>query len=102
MRVSKELIQTIDAIRQTMIQNGLWKAASPEWVWHFDGKEAPCAQSFAEWLQFIYLPNKMMAMQHLQKEPAVGNAVMLQALHHLPKGTLPEALVTMLIELDNI
>ncbi len=97
----QECINKISSIRQTMLHAGLWQTSCPEWVWHFEGKTVPVTKSFTEWLQFIYLPNKMMALQELQREPAIGNGVMLQALHHLPKGALPEALVRMLIELDN-
>jgi uncharacterized protein YqcC (DUF446 family) len=49
--------EKITEIRSELKAAGLWKKKIPAWVTDYEEKIIADENDFAEWLQFIYLPN---------------------------------------------
>jgi uncharacterized protein YqcC (DUF446 family) len=84
----------IQEVFQELKTLGLFREEIPQWVRQFKTGPLKHEQEFAEWLQFVYLPN---CAQHR----ALGkNDIALQAAKYLGKDPSREKLLQLLIELD--
>lgn len=55
------LTDKINELEQEMKQAGLWQKEAPGWVNYFEEKIFAEGKDFAEWLQYVFVPNH----QHL-------------------------------------
>ena len=53
----RELKEKLSELREELIRSGLWRKNMPEWVTDYEKKEIHSHHDFAEWLQFVYIPN---------------------------------------------
>lgn len=51
--------EKIREVRDEMSKTGLWKNDSPAWVKVFEKRGITNLEDFSEWLQFVYLPNRI-------------------------------------------
>ncbi len=92
-----KLIQLTEELRK----HGLWKADAPRWVECYSDKTASITPDFMEWLQFVYLPN-MFLLRATTNLLTDGNYIMLKAREYVKQNSLPESVVRLMVELDNI
>ena len=52
-----EVKEKIKELREELKRNGLLKKIMPEWVMDYEKQDINSHQDFADWLQFVYLPN---------------------------------------------
>lgn len=93
------IAEKINEVRKEMKRTGIWKNETPAWVKEFDKKNITTGEDFSEWLQFIYLPNRMQEadsrLQEIEKIYIVPQAVKFFG-NDIKKGKL----LQLLIELD--
>jgi uncharacterized protein YqcC (DUF446 family) len=51
--------QKIDEVKEEMRKTQIWKKHTPAWVKRFEAGAINNGDDFIEWLQFVYLPNRM-------------------------------------------
>ncbi|MCX6320100.1 MAG: YqcC family protein [Bacteroidetes bacterium] len=95
MAVTTEAGDKIREIKGELKRTGLWKNEMPVWVMEYEGKRWGTTQDFAEWLQFIYLPNCMHAAAENKK-----NLIVPQAIRFFEKDVQKGKLLQLLVELD--
>ncbi len=49
----------IHELEQEMKNKGLWQKEAPDWVNYFEEKIFAERKDFAEWLQFVFIPNHL-------------------------------------------
>ena len=87
--------------REEELKNtGLWQKDMPEWVQGYDDSANIATADFAQWLQFIFIPN------HLQKNKPVAAAekklIMPHALKYFGADVNKGKLLQILIEIDSL
>jgi uncharacterized protein YqcC (DUF446 family) len=95
------LKEKVNQVKYELQVSGLWKKNMPEWVTDFEKKEILSHQDFADWLQFVYLPNIL----ELSQSPAVTiikRYVALQARKFFEYDLQKGKLLQLLIELDSL
>lgn len=76
----------------------LWQKLLPEWVTDFGSREIMNEEDFAEWLQFVYLPN---LMQYDNRNViAAEKYIVPQAMKFFGADLRKGKLLQLLIELD--
>lgn len=88
-------------LTEELRKHGLWKANPPQWVERYSDKTALVPPDFFEWLQFVYLPNLYM-LRTTTNFSTDGNYIMLKARDYMKQNSLPESVVRIMVELDNI
>jgi uncharacterized protein YqcC (DUF446 family) len=94
------LVNKIGDIKSEMKQTGLWKKYVPAWVSEFKNNSIKTEQDFAEWLQFVYLPN----MMQLENRTSMGaeKYIVPQAAKFFSDDVQKGRLLQLLIELDSL
>ena len=97
----KELKEKVSELREELKRSGLWKKNMPGWVTDYENKEIDSHHDFAEWLQFVYIPNileqtEIVAMHDSKKYVA------LQAKKFFSEDVQKGKLLQLLIELDSL
>lgn len=94
------LVNKIGDIKSEMKQTGLWKKYVPPWVNEFKNSSIKTEQDFAEWLQFVYLPN----MMQLENRTSMGaeKYIVPQAVKFFSDDVQKGRLLQLLIELDSL
>ena len=95
------LKEKIKEIREELKQNGLLKKNMPDWVMDYDKQDISNHQDFADWLQFVYLPNIL----EESEDPRTSfpkSYVALQANKFFAKDVGKGKLLQLLIELDSL
>jgi uncharacterized protein YqcC (DUF446 family) len=87
----------VNEIIEELKKNGLWKKSPPSWVNDFDKISIATEQDFADWLQFVYLPNIRLGKGVRQTEIS---HIVPQAVHYFGDEITKGKLVELLIELD--
>ena len=91
--------QKVHELSEALKAEGLWKRHEPEWVnnYHSDaGMEA----DFFEWLQFVYLPNRLLSpATRLQSGDGY---LMLQAKKFAADKLTSQNIIRLLVELDSL
>ena len=90
----------MEEIKSEMKQTGLWKKYIPAWVNEFTNSSIKTEQDFAEWLQFVYLPN----MIQLENRSSIGaeKYIVPQAVKFFSADVQKGKLLQLLIELDGL
>lgn len=79
---------------------GLWKAQEPFWVSQYRTNDEISGVDFFEWLQFVYLPNRMLNRLRLLPERH-DNYITLQA-RKFAGDMMNERIMQLLVELDSL
>ncbi len=87
-------------LKTEMKRIGLWKKQVPYWVNEFTKGNIKTEQDFAEWLQFVYLPN----MMQLENRSSMGaeKYIVPQAIQFFGTDVQKGKLLQLLIELDSL
>jgi uncharacterized protein YqcC (DUF446 family) len=91
----------IKQIREELKQHGLLKKYMPGWVMDYDKHDINDHQEFADWLQFVYLPNILEESEDPQTN-FQKSYVALQANKFFSKDVGKGKLLQLLIELDSL
>ena len=79
---------------------GLWQKNMPAWVQGYDESRSITETDFAQWLQFVFVPN------HLQKNntlpPAEKKLIVPQAIKYFGDDVNKGKLLQILIEIDSL
>jgi uncharacterized protein YqcC (DUF446 family) len=87
-------------LKTEMKRIGLWKKQVPDWVNSFVQTDIKTEQDFAEWLQFVYLPNRM----QVENRSSMGTEkyIVPQAIQFFGTDVQKGTLLQLLIELDSL
>jgi uncharacterized protein YqcC (DUF446 family) len=90
----------VTELKTEMKRIGLWKRQVPYWVNEFTQSNIKTEQDFAEWLQFVYLPN----MMQLENRSSMGaeKYIVPQAVQFFGTDVQKGELLQLLIELDSL
>lgn len=99
-----ETIHTIktktEELEEELKSTGLWKNDMPDWVQGYDENNNISKADFAQWLQFVFIPN------HLQKSNIISVAEKKLLVPHAIKffgdDVKKGKLLKILIELDSL
>jgi uncharacterized protein YqcC (DUF446 family) len=95
------LKEKVNEVRGELKRCGLWKKDIPGWVTDFEKKEISSHQDFADWLQFVYIPN-ILEQTELATQVASRSYVALQAKKFFSTDVQKGKLLQLLIELDSL
>jgi uncharacterized protein YqcC (DUF446 family) len=93
------ITEKIKEVRYEMSRTGLWKNETPAWVKEFDKRTITTGEDFSEWLQFIYLPNRMQEAESSQSVYE-KNYIVPQVMNFFGSDINKGKLLQLLIELD--
>ena len=84
-----------------MQYTGIWKKEFPEWVTVFERRKQEQSDDFGEWLQFIFIPNKL---QELSSNYTSIEKIYIvpQAVKYYGNDSTKVNLLKLLIELDSL
>jgi uncharacterized protein YqcC (DUF446 family) len=100
MRYSGQIAEKIDEITTEMKCMGLWKKQAPVWVQEYQRHDILTQHDFADWLQFVYLPN---LFQWENQGAGNGkNYIVPQAMRFFSADVKRGRLLQLLIELDSL
>lgn len=90
--------QKVEELVSALKAHGLWRKAEPDWVNEYKENTDIPEVDFFEWLQFVYLPNRMLNQKSavLTKE----NFITLQAKKFARDTMMDKKIVQLLVELD--
>jgi len=97
----KELKDKVSELRDELKRSGLWKKNMPEWVTDYEKKEIDSHHDFAEWLQFVYIPNILEQTEIISTHDS-KKYVALQAKKFFSEDVQKGKLLQLLIELDSL
>lgn len=93
---SRELTQKIEEVCEELKRTALWKSDVPEWVWRY--REMPESKvEFGEWLQFVFLPNKLKGNRDF-----FPGSIAPQAVRFFGSDVHKGRLLQLLVELDSL
>ncbi|RYE17436.1 MAG: hypothetical protein EOP51_23900 [Sphingobacteriales bacterium] len=99
MESRQQLQEKVGQIMQELKMQQLWESIPPVWVTRFKVCEIP-QNDFAQWLQFIYLPNLL--------QPGTANSIQAsvflvpQAIEYFGSDVCKGKLLQLLVELDSL
>ena len=93
--VTKKIIEVKEEMRKTDI----WKNETPAWVMEFENRTINTGEDFIEWLQFVYLPNRMQEAENNQSANE-KNYIVPQVMNFFGSDIKKGRLLQLLIELD--
>ena len=88
------IVNKAEEIIAELKKNGLWKKAEPLWVKDYEANIKLAHNDFAEWLQFVYLPNR------LRNKAGTTSSIVPQAMKYFGDDVRKGKLLELLIELD--
>jgi uncharacterized protein YqcC (DUF446 family) len=90
----------VTELKIEMKRIGLWKKQVPNWVNEYSNQTIKTKQGFAEWLQFVYLPN----MMQIENRSSMGaeKYIVPQAVQFFEADVQKGKLLQLLIELDSL
>ncbi len=93
------ITEKINEVRDEMRKTGVWNKETPGWVNDYEKRTIDTGEDFSEWLQFVYLPNRM---QEAESNRSVfeKNYIVPQALKFFGSDMKKGKLLQLLIELD--
>src|SRR5690606_4763001 len=94
------LTRKLEELQQELKIQGLWKKGTPAWVHEFRQEEYKKVEFF-EWLQFVYMPNRLMYNADFSLSEH-ENFIALQVKKHAGEALMDKKLLTLLIEIDAI
>jgi uncharacterized protein YqcC (DUF446 family) len=95
------IAEKINEVRTEMKTTGIWNNHTPGWVNEFAKRNIATLEDFSEWLQFVYLPNRM---QEAESNKAVLEKIYIvpQAVKFFGNDVKKGKLLQLLIELDSL
>jgi uncharacterized protein YqcC (DUF446 family) len=95
-----DITDKVAELKTEMKLVGLWKKQVPYWVNEFTQSNIKTEQDFAEWLQFVYLPN----MMQVENRSSMGaeKYIVPQAVQFFGEDVQKGKLLQLLIELDSL
>ncbi|MBK7377205.1 MAG: YqcC family protein [Chitinophagaceae bacterium] len=91
----------INEVRAEMKRTGLWKMEIPAWVKEFEKRTITNREDFSEWLQFVYLPNRVQEAE--SRQPVMEKIYIVpQAVKFFGSDIKKGKLLQLLIELDSL
>jgi len=97
----QNITDKVTAIKNEMKETGLWKKQLPAWVNEYCGQSITTEQNFAEWLQFIYLPN-ILQPENRGSTGNTENYIVPQAMKFFGEDMRKGKLLQLLVELDSL
>ena len=95
------IAEKINEVREEMKRTGIWKMQPPAWVKEFDKKNIATGEDFSEWLQFVYLPNRV--QETGSRQQVIDKIyIVLQAAKFFGCDIKKGKLLQLLIELDSL
>ncbi|MBC7628850.1 YqcC family protein [Ferruginibacter sp.] len=93
------IVYKMKELEQEMKNNGLWQKEPPEWVNYFEEKIIISGNDFAQWLQYVFIPNQRLQAERGQ---AVKGKKMIvpAALKFFGEDVQKGKLLQLLIEID--
>lgn len=91
--------EKIDEIKSEMKKTGLYKKNTPGWVIDFAQQKIANKEDFAGWLQFVYLPNRLLARETVTDH---GTMIVPQAIQFFGNDIKKGKLLQLLVELDSL
>jgi uncharacterized protein YqcC (DUF446 family) len=91
---NSKTLHKVEEIIAELKKNSLWKTTEPLWVKNYEANINLVHDDFAEWLQYVYLPN---CMRH---KAAAAPSVVPQAMKYFGNDVRKGKLLELLIELD--
>ena len=67
MNDSLQIAKKINEVKEEMKRANIWKKETPAWVKDFEKRAIANSEDFSEWLQFVYLPNRMQEAENSQR-----------------------------------
>jgi uncharacterized protein YqcC (DUF446 family) len=101
MNIESNIMEIVKEVKAEMKRCGFWKINMPAWVTDYEKKEISSQQDFADWLQFVYLPNISVQTESIHPT-ATRRYVALQAKKFLSEDVKKGRLLQLLIELDSL
>ncbi|MEO6541494.1 MAG: YqcC family protein [Ferruginibacter sp.] len=93
------ITEKINQVKEEMKLSSLWKNETPEWVKEFEKRTINTGEDFIEWLQFVYLPNRMQEAENKQVVYE-KNYIVTQVMNFFGNDIKKGRLLQLLIELD--
>lgn len=91
--------QKVEQLAAVLKAEGLWKKAEPGWVKEYKGSGEIPEVNFFEWLQFVYLPNRILNLpDHVYATHE--SYITLQVKKYAGENIMNEKIVQLLVELD--
>ncbi len=100
MVMTNALMDKVYELRAEMKSIGLWKKQVPYWVNEYTNSNIKTEQDFAEWLQFVYLPNMM--QQESRASMGAEKYIVPQAIQFFGDDVQKGKMLQILIELDSL
>ena len=93
------ITKKIHEVREEMRRTDIWKNEAPAWVNDFEKRVINTGEDFVEWLQFVYLPNRV---QETESTRSVHERIYIgpQAVRFFSSDIKKGKLLQLLIELD--
>ena len=91
--------QKVEQLAAVLKEEGLWKKSEPEWVNDYNFSTEMPEVDFFEWLQFVYLPNRLLNHHHAMWT-GNENLITLQVRKFASEKITNKHLVRLLVELD--
>jgi len=91
--------QKVEQLAAALKAEGLWKKTEPGWVNDYKGSKEMPEVNFFEWLQFVYLPNRILNQpDHVYTTHE--SYITLQVKKYAGENIMNEKIVQLLVELD--
>ncbi|MEO6254471.1 MAG: YqcC family protein [Ferruginibacter sp.] len=93
------ITEKINQVKEEMKLSSLWKNETPAWVKEFEKRNINTGEDFIEWLQFVYLPNRVQEAE--TRQPGYEkNYIVPQVMNFFGSDIKKGRLLQLLIELD--
>ena len=95
------LTNKINELELEMKRKGLWQKETPDWVNYFEEKIFADGKDFAQWLQYVFIPNHSQKAAHYSsiKEKKM---IVLPAIKFFGTDVHKGKLLQILIEIDSL
>jgi uncharacterized protein YqcC (DUF446 family) len=94
------IIDKTNELEEELRNTGLWKKKSPTWVQGFDDSFSITHTDFAEWLQFVFIPNHLVQNKNISVEEK--NFLVPHAIKFFGDDVRKGKLLQILIEIDSL
>jgi len=95
-KTSVQVTDKVNEVCEELKRTSLWRIDIPDWVYEYQ-KLPETGFAFGEWLQFVFLPNKLQGKKNRQSESIVPQAMKFFG-NEVSKGRL----LQLLVELDSL
>ena len=98
--LTNTVIQKIEELEEELKNTGLWQKEMPVWVHGFDEATGSLPFNFAQWLQFVFVPNHLKSNKALPT--AEKNLIVPHAIKYFGDDVRKGKLLRILIEIDSL